>query len=59
MTDTMRDRSAVVVRDTLTERRWPDWAGKVADLGVRTVLDVPLARSAGPGRPCPGRIQRR
>jgi GAF domain-containing protein len=46
MAATMRDRSAVVVRDTLTETRWPDWAGKVAGLGVRSVLDVPLKLSA-------------
>ena len=39
---TMRDQSTVLVRDTATEGRWPEWAAKVATLGVRSVLDVPL-----------------
>jgi GAF domain-containing protein len=39
---TMRDRSPVLVRDTTTETRWPEWAAKVSALGVRSVLDVPL-----------------
>jgi GAF domain-containing protein len=33
----------VLIRDTLTDTRWPQWAAKVAGLGVRSVLDVPLA----------------
>ena len=40
---TMRDRATVLVRDTTTDTRWPDWATKVTALGVRSVLDVPLA----------------
>lgn len=32
----------MLVRDTNTDTRWPEWAGKVAGLGVRSVLDVPL-----------------
>ncbi|WP_405072275.1 GAF and ANTAR domain-containing protein [Kribbella sp. NBC_01510] len=40
---TMRDRATVLVRDTTTDTRWPDWAAKVTALGVRSVLDVPLA----------------
>ncbi len=39
---TMRDRSTVLVRDTTTDGRWPEWAAKVTALGVRSVLDVPL-----------------
>jgi GAF domain-containing protein len=40
---TMRNRATVLVRDTTTDTRWPDWATKVTALGVRSVLDVPLA----------------
>ncbi|TCC52257.1 ANTAR domain-containing protein [Kribbella capetownensis] len=39
----LRDRSTVLIRDTTTDDRWPEWAAKVAALGVRSVLDVPLA----------------
>jgi GAF domain-containing protein len=35
--------TTVLIRDTLTDERWPKWAEKVAALGVRSVLDVPLA----------------
>ena len=38
----IRDRTAVLVRDTRSDVRWPEWAAKVAGLGVRSVLDVPL-----------------
>ncbi|QNE16831.1 GAF and ANTAR domain-containing protein [Kribbella qitaiheensis] len=38
----LRERSTVLIRDTTTEQRWPDWAAKVSALGVRSVLDVPL-----------------
>lgn len=46
LAETMRDRATVLVRDTLTETRWPGWASKVAGLGVRSVLDVPLKLGA-------------
>lgn len=39
----LRERTTILVRDTATEDRWPEWAEKVAALGVRSVLDVPLA----------------
>jgi GAF domain-containing protein len=39
----LRDRATILIRDTLTDDRWPEWAEKVAALGVRSVLDVPLA----------------
>jgi GAF domain-containing protein len=39
----LRDRTSVLIRDTTADDRWPEWAAKVAALGVRTVLDVPLA----------------
>ncbi|WP_157630842.1 GAF and ANTAR domain-containing protein [Kribbella catacumbae] len=38
----LRNRTTVLIPDTTTEQRWPEWAGKVAALGVRSVLDVPL-----------------
>jgi GAF domain-containing protein len=47
---TMRERTTVLIRDTTTDDRWPEWAAKVAALGVRSVLDVPLATGDGPRR---------
>lgn len=47
MVESMRLHTTVLVRDTATDQRWPDWAGKVLGLGVRSVLDVPLATGAG------------
>ncbi|WP_344115770.1 GAF and ANTAR domain-containing protein [Kribbella alba] len=38
----MRERRTVLIRDTTADDRWPEWAAKVAALGVRSVLDVPL-----------------
>jgi GAF domain-containing protein len=32
----------VFIRDTATDERWPVWTGRVRDLGVRSVLDVPV-----------------
>jgi putative methionine-R-sulfoxide reductase with GAF domain len=43
----MKDRATVLIRDTTTDDRWPHWAAKVAALGVRSVLDVPLGTGAG------------
>jgi GAF domain-containing protein len=42
----LRDQTTVLVRDTMVEDRWPEWVAKVAGLGVRSVLDVPLAVGA-------------
>jgi GAF domain-containing protein len=47
LVESMRDHATVLVRDTATETRWPDWAGMVLGLGVRSVLDVPLSTAAG------------
>ncbi|MEI8410830.1 MULTISPECIES: GAF and ANTAR domain-containing protein [unclassified Kribbella] len=44
----LRERTTVLIRDTLTDDRWPEWAEKVAALGVRSVLDVPLATGDAP-----------
>ncbi|MET7279822.1 GAF and ANTAR domain-containing protein [Kribbella sp. NPDC005582] len=41
----LESRTTVLVPDTLSEERWPGWAAKVAALGVRSVLDVPLISS--------------
>jgi GAF domain-containing protein len=43
-----RERSNILIRDTMTDGRWPLWAAKVAQLGVRSVLDVPLTTGVGP-----------
>jgi len=43
----IRQRTTILIRDTSTDNRWPEWAAKVADLGVRSVLDVPLATGNG------------
>ncbi|GAA1556407.1 GAF and ANTAR domain-containing protein [Kribbella sancticallisti] len=48
LVESMRDRTTVLIRDTRTDDRWPQWAAKVAGLGVRSVLDVPLAVGSGP-----------
>ncbi|MET9315119.1 GAF and ANTAR domain-containing protein [Kribbella sp. NPDC003505] len=40
--ESMRDHCVVRVEDAETDDRWPDWSAKVLELGVRSVLDVPL-----------------
>ena len=47
LAESMREHSIVLVRDTGTDDRWPEWAGKVLELGVRSVLDMPLTTAAG------------
>jgi GAF domain-containing protein len=47
LVQSMREHTTLLVRDTETETRWPDWAAKVRSLGVRSVLDVPLTTAAG------------
>ncbi|MEU4607466.1 GAF and ANTAR domain-containing protein [Kribbella sp. NPDC023972] len=47
LVESMRDRSTLLIRDTATEARWPDWAAKVLAVGIGSVLDVPLTTSAG------------
>ncbi|MDX3005958.1 GAF and ANTAR domain-containing protein [Kribbella solani] len=46
----LRDRTTVLIRDTGADERWPEWADKVAALGVRSVLDVPLVTGDAPQR---------
>jgi GAF domain-containing protein len=40
--DLIGDTRSVVVRDTETEERWPDWAGAVAASGVRSMMGTRL-----------------
>ncbi|MFI5695291.1 ANTAR domain-containing protein [Kribbella sp. NPDC051586] len=47
LAESMGNHVVVLVRDTTTDDRWPEWAGKVLELGVRSVLDVPLTTAAG------------
>jgi GAF domain-containing protein len=47
LVECMRTQTTVVVPDTTSEPRWPEWAKKVLELGVRSVLDVPLRTAAG------------
>ncbi|WP_238164537.1 GAF and ANTAR domain-containing protein [Kribbella pittospori] len=46
LVEVMQGRASLLVRDTATDQRWPEWAAKVRSLGVRSVLDVPLATTA-------------
>jgi GAF domain-containing protein len=47
LVESMREHNSLLIRDTATDGRWPDWSAKVLSLGVRTVLDVPLTTAAG------------
>jgi GAF domain-containing protein len=47
LTVAMRERAVIHVRDTSTDDRWPEWCGKVRELDVRAVLDVPLTTATG------------
>ncbi|MFD7160487.1 GAF and ANTAR domain-containing protein [Kribbella sp. NPDC059898] len=47
LVESMRDHVTVVVRDTAIDQRWPEWADRVRELGVRSVLDVPLTTGSG------------
>jgi GAF domain-containing protein len=47
LVESLRDHSTLLIRDTATEERWPDWAAKVLAVGIRSVLDVPLTTATG------------
>ncbi|WP_432876887.1 ANTAR domain-containing protein [Kribbella sp. CA-245084] len=47
LTVSMHEHLTVLVGDTAADDRWPEWAAKVRELGVRSVLDVPLTTAAG------------
>ena len=47
LVESMRTGQDVLVRDTATDQRWPQWAAEVRGLGVRSVLDVPLTTATG------------
>ncbi|GAA1566522.1 GAF and ANTAR domain-containing protein [Kribbella hippodromi] len=38
----MRERTTVEIPDTVRLQQWPEWTKKVLELGVRSILDVPL-----------------
>lgn len=44
----LRERTIVVIRDTTTDDRWPELGTTIAELGIRSVLDVPLATGDTP-----------
>lgn len=44
----LRERRPVLICDTGTDDRWPELGTKIAELGIRSVLDVPLATGDGP-----------
>jgi GAF domain-containing protein len=46
----LREQITVLIPDTLAEQRWPEWSAKLATLGVRSVLDVPLLTGSGRSR---------
>jgi GAF domain-containing protein len=48
--ESLRHQAVVLVRDTAVDVRWPAWAAAVARIGVRSVLDVPLAVGAASSR---------
>lgn len=44
--DVMQDRYSVLVSDARAEMRWPRWAAKIAEAGVRSMLSVRLYTSS-------------
>ncbi len=40
------DRLSIIVDDTATDRRWPAWADRMAQAGVRSLLNVRLYTTA-------------
>jgi GAF domain-containing protein len=44
--DLLADRYSVIVSDTHAEQRWPTWAKRVAEAGVRSLLSVRLYTSS-------------
>jgi GAF domain-containing protein len=47
LVECMNDRTTVSVPDLVQESRWPEWSEKVLELGVHSVLDVPLWTGSG------------
>lgn len=44
--DVLSDVVSIMVSDTTTETRWPDWGRRVAEVGVRSLLSVRLYTSS-------------
>jgi GAF domain-containing protein len=47
LTVCLREQDTLLIRDVVTDGRWPHWARTVRALGVRSVLDVPLSIGSG------------
>ncbi|GAA1578391.1 GAF and ANTAR domain-containing protein [Kribbella sancticallisti] len=47
LTVCLRDQTPVLIADSATDHRWPEWSTQVGALGVRSVFDVPLRTAAG------------
>lgn len=45
--DVLAGQDVVLVGDTCSEGRWPEWAGAAAELGLRSLLALPLATNDG------------
>jgi GAF domain-containing protein len=45
--DVLAGQDVVLVPDTCVEGRWPEWAGAAAELGLRSLLALPLATNDG------------
>ncbi|WP_182376247.1 GAF and ANTAR domain-containing protein [Nocardioides sp. WS12] len=43
--DVLSDVVSIMVSDTTTESRWPDWGKRVAEVGIRSLLSVRLYTS--------------
>lgn len=43
----LEDRLSVIVDDTRTETRWPTWAARVAEAGIRSLLSVRMYTDEG------------
>jgi GAF domain-containing protein len=44
--DVLEDRYGVLVSDTTSDRRWPQWAERVASYGIRSMISARLYTSA-------------
>ncbi|MFF0345158.1 ANTAR domain-containing protein [Kribbella sp. NPDC004875] len=47
LVECMANHKLLLVPDTTREQRWPEWTKRVLDLGVHSVLDMPLMTGAG------------
>lgn len=45
--DSATENETHIIRDTMTDTRWPAWSKRVAELGIRSVLSVQLVGTEG------------